>query len=191
MRFGSVIKKVGIQKGFTLIELIVSLGLFSVVMTISAGAVLSILDANAKAQSASAIMTNLNIALDGMTREMRTGTGFSCTNDYTFSFTTQDGADVIYTRNSGSGSVLPSITKAVDGAAAVPITSPEISVDTLKFSCVGTSGSDLIQPFVRIIIRGNAGTKTNLITYFDIQTSVTQRLLDASGSAEPTPSFGE
>lgn len=169
------------QKGFTLIELIVSLGLFSVVMTISAGAVLAILDANAKAQSAGAVMTNLNIALDGMTREMRTGTTFSCgglSQATTFSFITQDGINTTYTRVAGDATHLPSITKQTNGGVAVAITSPEISVDNLQFYCTGLSTSDYIQPLIRVVVQGKAGTDANLIARFDIQTSVAQRLLD-------------
>lgn len=66
------------QSGFTLIEMIVSLGLFSVVITMSMGALLVLLSNNLKLQGEQNIMTNLTFAVDSMTRELRTGTGYNC-----------------------------------------------------------------------------------------------------------------
>lgn len=64
--------------GFTLIEMIVSLALFSVVVTISVGALLVLIASNEKLQNEQSVMTNLSFALDSMTREMRTGTFYYC-----------------------------------------------------------------------------------------------------------------
>jgi len=66
------------QSGFTLIEIIVSLGVFSVVITIAVGALLMLVAANDQLQSEQAVMTNLSFALDSMTREIRTGTNYYC-----------------------------------------------------------------------------------------------------------------
>ena len=64
--------------GFTLIEMIVSLGIFAVVAVIALGALVQIISANKKAQTLLATMTNMNFALDAMSREIRTGTGYYC-----------------------------------------------------------------------------------------------------------------
>ena len=48
------------HRGFTLIEIIVSLGLFAIVAIVAAGALLKILDSNKKAQSIQNTMTNLS-----------------------------------------------------------------------------------------------------------------------------------
>jgi prepilin-type N-terminal cleavage/methylation domain-containing protein len=66
------------QLGFSLIEMIVSLGLFSVVITISVGALLMLIATNEQLQSEQTVMTNLSFALDSMTREIRTGTNYYC-----------------------------------------------------------------------------------------------------------------
>jgi prepilin-type N-terminal cleavage/methylation domain-containing protein len=66
------------QAGFTLIEMIVSLGIFSVVMTIAVGSLLVLIFNNQKLQGEQSVMTNLAFALDGMTREIRTGTHYFC-----------------------------------------------------------------------------------------------------------------
>ncbi len=64
--------------GFTLIEMIVSLALFSVVITTSVGALLALLAANQQLQGQQGVMTNLAFALDSMTREIRTGYNYHC-----------------------------------------------------------------------------------------------------------------
>ena len=66
------------NKGFTLVEMIVSLALFSVVATVSLGALIKIVSANKKAQTLHATITNLNFALETMSREMRVGTKYDC-----------------------------------------------------------------------------------------------------------------
>ena len=64
--------------GFTLIEMIVSLGVFSVVVTIAVGALLVLIAANRQLQDEQSILSNLAFALDSMTREIRTGTQYYC-----------------------------------------------------------------------------------------------------------------
>jgi prepilin-type N-terminal cleavage/methylation domain-containing protein len=66
------------QSGFTLVEMIVSLTLFSVVITISIGALLSLIGSNDQLRSEQTVMTNLAFALDSMTREIRTGSYYNC-----------------------------------------------------------------------------------------------------------------
>lgn len=68
------------NKGFTLIEVMVSLALFIAVMTIAAGALLSIIDANRKSQAEKSVIDNVNFALDNMVRNIRTGTEWVCGN---------------------------------------------------------------------------------------------------------------
>jgi prepilin-type N-terminal cleavage/methylation domain-containing protein len=66
------------NSGFTLIEMIVSLGVFSVVVTIAVGAILVLISTNQKLQAEQSVMTNLAFALDTMTREIRTGYNYYC-----------------------------------------------------------------------------------------------------------------
>ncbi len=66
------------EKGFTLIEMIVSLGVFSIVITIAVGALLVIISTNKQLQTEQSVMSNLAFAMDSMTREMRTGYSYVC-----------------------------------------------------------------------------------------------------------------
>lgn len=64
--------------GFTLIEMIVSLGVFSMVVTTAVGAMLVLIATNQRLQAEQSVMTNLAFALDTMTREIRTGYNYYC-----------------------------------------------------------------------------------------------------------------
>lgn len=66
------------QSGFTLVEMIVSLTLFSVVITVTVGALLSLIGSNDQLRSEQSVMTNLAFALDSMSREIRTGVYYNC-----------------------------------------------------------------------------------------------------------------
>ena len=67
------------NRGFTLIEMIVSLAIFSIVVTTAVGAMLILISTNQQLQSEQNVMTNLSFALDTMTREIRTGYNYYCT----------------------------------------------------------------------------------------------------------------
>lgn len=66
------------DRGFTLVEMIVSLAIFSIVSVVALGAVVKIISANNKAQTLQASVNNLSFALDTMSRELRTGRAFVC-----------------------------------------------------------------------------------------------------------------
>ena len=65
------------QKGFTLVEMIVSLAIFTVVAVVAVGALLKITDANRKSQTLKTAINNLNFALESMSREMRVGANYA------------------------------------------------------------------------------------------------------------------
>lgn len=69
------------RRGFSLVEMIVAMGIFAIVAVVALGALAKIISANRKAQSLQASVTNLNYALDAMTREMRFGLQYRCDND--------------------------------------------------------------------------------------------------------------
>jgi prepilin-type N-terminal cleavage/methylation domain-containing protein len=66
------------QRGFTLAELIVAVGLFAVVMFIATGALLSIVNLNKKSQAQQSAINNLSSTMESMVRNIRTGTSYHC-----------------------------------------------------------------------------------------------------------------
>jgi len=66
------------NKGFTLIEMIVVLGAFTIVITISLSSFLAILNAQKKSISIGNVQENLRFAMEMMLKEIRTGTSYYC-----------------------------------------------------------------------------------------------------------------
>lgn len=66
------------KKGFLLIEMLVAVGIFTVVMLISITAVLSILDVNKKNQSMKSVINNLNLAINGIAKNLTVSKGYYC-----------------------------------------------------------------------------------------------------------------
>ncbi len=188
------------ERGFTLVEMIVAVGLFSVVMLVCVGALLSLVNANRKAQALQSVMNNLNIALDGIVRDARMGTEYngssgcsgnndSSPNDCTgggtsFSFLPYcstppcDPNPWVYSFGKDSNGI-GRIYKSEDGQTPVPITAPEVSIEDMEFYVVGTTPGDTTQPKVVIVIKGTAGASAGSgQTTFHIQATAVQRALD-------------
>lgn len=178
------------QAGFTLVEMIVGVFLFTVVMLVAVGALVSILDANRRAQANKAVMNNLHFALESMTREIRVGRDYETVGgEETFSFTDKDGCSITYTRTDvdgdGSLEIVRSVVNSTDTCTksdsdSVPMTAPEVTVSLLEFYVGGTDPGpdDMVQPHVIIIVRGSAGLTERTRVPFNLQTFVTQRFLD-------------
>ena len=94
------------NKGFTLVEVLVSLSIFTIVVVISVTVLLVLVDASARAQNSQSIITNLSFALDSMTREIRTGSDYFCAVES--GFLPVDGAE---TQDCSSGGIVFSFTE--------------------------------------------------------------------------------
>jgi prepilin-type N-terminal cleavage/methylation domain-containing protein len=189
--------------GFTLIEIIVAVGLFSVVMLVSTGALLALVTANRKAQVTQSVMNNLNIALDGMVRNIREGTSFHCgsgtglitqpadcaTNvgpaggDTLFGFRpfapAHDVDRTIYYFQNGRIYQQQYINGAYQ--TAIAITASEVQIDTMRFYVTGTITGDQYQPRVVMVVKGTVGypsSTAKVRSSFNIQATAVQRVLD-------------
>ena len=175
--------------GFTLIEMMVAVALFSVVMVVSIGALLSLVDASKRAQGIQSSVNNLNVALDGMVRALRMGKNFHKVNDHKITFTPfgKPGETWTYyfaeTTPTGSPEPRGSLYKIynINGInnVGVLLTAPEVDIDSVRFDVTGQVSGDSLQPRIMMTVRGKAGyDKAKTTTRFDIQASATQRLLD-------------
>ena len=172
------------QKGFTLIEMLVSIALFSVVLTVTLGAILTIADSNKKARSLMSVTNNLNFAIDSMTRSIKAGemasnavpAGGKCITTKQIDYSDGDN----FARESveycliedaeGKGQIVQSI----ENGEAVPITSSDVDVDYLKFEQIILDGG---QPRVLILVGGTVKVSEKISSNFSIQTTVAQRKL--------------
>jgi prepilin-type N-terminal cleavage/methylation domain-containing protein len=71
-------KKTHHISAFTLIEIMVAVAIFSVVMVVALGALLSLSVADRRAEAIKTATDNLNFAVDSMSRTIRTGTNYNC-----------------------------------------------------------------------------------------------------------------
>lgn len=69
------------KKGFTLIEMLVAVGLFSVVMLLSTAVIFSIINGNRKSQTINTVVNNLNFSIESVIRDVKTGYWYQC-HDY-------------------------------------------------------------------------------------------------------------
>lgn len=67
-----------INKGFTLVELMVAVAVFSIVMVVAMSALLNVIDANNKARAIKTAINNVSFALEGISKDMRVGSNYLC-----------------------------------------------------------------------------------------------------------------
>lgn len=170
--------------GYTLIELIVAVGLFAIVMTLSTGAYLIMINANRVTQGLATGIDNLSFVLDDVTTSMRTGTAYACASTNTtpvdcqsggstVSFTNQDGCLVSYTLLNGA--VVESQQSPCRQLTNVVLTEPAITVTQLTFYVVGSANTDTLQPYVTIVIAGTVQTSPGKTQPFNVESSVIMR----------------
>lgn len=192
--------KIATNRGFSLIEVLVSLAVFAVVVTISVGTLVVLINANAKVQNMQTAMTNLTFALDSITREIRTGTIYHCRtslsdslsgtsdpqdcfnggvqfefNEAGRSLTGSDGPRMGYRFNDGR--LERKLGQTGDWQA---LTAPDIEITEGYFAVSGTTRGDIEPPIVTIYLAGTVvgaateGTEAE----FEMQTTVTQYVQD-------------
>lgn len=64
--------------GYSLVEILVVLGLFSSIATLTLGALLNAQTVNARLQETQAILDNINLSVQTVTRDIRFGSNFHC-----------------------------------------------------------------------------------------------------------------
>lgn len=190
------------NKGFSLIEIMVSLAVFSIVVLVAAGALLSIIDGARKTQALKSVINNLNFAMEDMSRNLRVGTSYYCgegangaqgqscapgatSNAVTFKsnkFSSIGNTPIYmgYKFDNVKGQLL--FKDDLNGTGDyVPITAPEVTISKATFTVLGASAGstgDQEQPRILITIQGSAGLNLRSQSNFNIQTSITQRVLD-------------
>ena len=175
------------QGGFTLVEMLVAVGLFVLIVSFSLGALLSIFDANRKAQSSKTVVDNLNLTIENMVRTIHFGSNYYCgvspdpddTNDCS------GGDDAVSVTFNGDRVVYDlsgtSIRKSYNGGSSyTTITAPEAVIEHLKFYVFESSNFDANQPYIVVVIKGYVGNSNKPSTQivFSLETLISPRALD-------------
>ncbi len=191
--------------GFTLVEMLVSLALFTIVATMSVGTLLVLITGNARVVGEQTSLTTLSFALDSITREIRTGSEYYCDT------ATQVGSAAVYNsvtavRNCTTGDVGFSFREAgesitggvgakriayyfsngtlwrkVGANAAEPIVTNDVRITNARFVVTGASplgtSTEMVQPTVSILLEAQSSSSDSG-KVFTLQSTVTQRSLD-------------
>lgn len=177
--------------GFSVMETVVSIGIFSVVMTAMVSVLVSSFRAETKAANVRAVTENLRFTLELMTRELRTGYGYKLVTPAGcptsgLQFTSVNQAvpqERFYYRDAATGALMRAamlVAGSVDCSLIRQFTSEEIFVDQFGIQMNGTTpGSIDGQPRITLSFRFHAkNPKPGTETGFWLQTTITQRVRD-------------
>ena len=164
-------QKTNFKRGFTLVEMMVSVAIFAIVMTIALGSLLAMSESDRKAQTLKSVINNLNFSLDSMSRSIRTGQAYHCDSlqlplsdprdckdtsqggpATSFAYQpAQGGATVVYRFETSDTAAavcgqpagkVGCITRSFDGGNTyLAITSPEVFISALNFYVIGAAES--------------------------------------------------
>lgn len=184
-------KRIKNKSGFTLLEMMLSIGIFSVLVVAAIGITLGISDAQIKAQNIQSILDNIRFSLELITKEMRTGYGYSLTTKCAasgseISFITSGGEERVYFLDPSTGLIQRARTPITSGdctdpSKVKPFTSEQVVVERLNFSqlqgqAVGPTDG---QPRTTITLTVTSRSpKLHLQSSMNLQTTVVQRLRD-------------
>jgi prepilin-type N-terminal cleavage/methylation domain-containing protein len=188
------------NQGFTLVEMMVAIAVFSIVMITAMSALLNVVDANNKARAIKTAINNVSFALEGISKDMRMGTDYNCGSGSEPDGDCLSGGNIIKYRSiRADEETIGPLTQykyvyykfdndqleeclEKDGLVCnyngpfTPITSSEVKIEKAVFYVLGTDNTLSPKPQPRLIltVSGRAGDKEKISTEFDLQTSVSQ-----------------
>ena len=169
------------KDGFTLVEMLVSIALFSIVLTIAIGSIFTIIDSSRKSQTLTLVMNNLNFSLEVMTRDIKTADPaeieiLGTFDDPILKVIDQEGDTIKYLYDSDDQTIRKSVKKPSQPESGyISIISDDVVIESFIFEKFdGDNG----QPLIILVINGYAQITERIRSDFDIQTSVSPRKLN-------------
>jgi prepilin-type N-terminal cleavage/methylation domain-containing protein len=166
------------SRAFTLVELLIAIGLFSIVITIAMGGFVRALRSQRQVVALIAANSNVSLVMEQMSREMRTGYYFCeatlitpCTSDNSnISFLNGKGENIVYYSEaspSGNGRIF----RAVNGGQGSQLTADNVNIRNLKFNLLGGVNDPPNYP-ARVVIRASVSPAGNSFNVSDVVTSI-------------------
>ncbi len=168
------------RRGFTLVELLVAIALFSVGVTIAVGGFVNALKTQRQNSALLSANSNMSLALEQMNREVRTGFDF-CVNGQTCTsneLAFKNAAGEVVTYRKGGGVSDGGIERRVGGGAFARITADNVNIRYLTFRPIGNAVGDNVQPRIVINLGVSARERGVDESVIHLQTTVSPRTLD-------------
>lgn len=164
-------------------EMVISIGIFSVLVVASIGVTLGVGNAQIKASNIQATQDNIRFSLEMVTKEIRTGSGYRLSSvcnqnpGEEISFTTSGAESRMYYLE---GDRLMRLKNTTVCRSAQPLMADEVGVERLRFVVSGAApGHQDGQPRVTVSVSVRSKSlKDPLESRMDLQTTVVQRLRD-------------
>jgi prepilin-type N-terminal cleavage/methylation domain-containing protein len=172
-------------KGFTLVEMIISVGIFATVMIVVIGSLLQVVSANSRSQAIKVVLDSVDFAIEDLTRNIKNGVSYECSDtgstdcssDPSSYFSVENNSRVkisyLLGRHPENNSV-NAILKRTGTATRIAITPPEVNIEKLLFFLDGIDDPN-DQPNVFLIVEGTVNYKKSLNARINVETFITQR----------------
>ncbi len=168
------------SRGYTLIELVIAVGLFAVIMMLASGAYFMMISISRQTQGIATGIDNLSFAIETMTRTIRTGTNYSCNGggngNGNGSDCTSGGSTFHVVSSSGAGMDY-ALTNGVITQNGVALTDPSVTVTSLTFYAYGTGKppADYHAPRVTFVVSGTVSSGPGKTEPFTVESGATMR----------------
>lgn len=174
-----------LNRGFTLIESLVAVGLFGLIISVAVGGFVKALRTQSQVTALLAANGNASLAIEQIAREIRTGYNFKkCASpnlQFGFcedlEFTNSSGRAVVYEVDSDNGRGF--IAKSEDGGVPVRVTADNVDVKYMDFYMEGERKGDGEPPRITVSIGvAPGGGSVGEMSITRIQTTISARQSD-------------
>lgn len=194
-------KNNNLKCGFSLVEMLVAIGIFMSIMTIAISSLTSIVGANKKSQVIKSTVENVVFAIEYVSRTMRTGTNYRCLSDdlsgncvgnggNAVSFVIAVGPgyfiNIIYKFDKVTGELIRIVNDPIKGKSEAKLISTDsnVNIDNMTFYVLGSGAINERNPNIalrtqpRVIVTASGSIRvkgSNESNLFNLQTSISQR----------------
>lgn len=176
------------RAGFTLLEMVISIGIFSVIVMTAISIMIQVSRVQIKASNLQTILDNVRFGFELLTKELRTGTGYGSNSicGPGIGFKNSFGEDRVYYLDLGTKTIMRSLANVGpadcggNNPVIQPLTSEDIEVNRLDFQIHGqNSGPGDGQPWLTINLEAKSKSpRYQLDSSINLQTTIVQRLRD-------------
>ena len=164
------------SRGFTIVELLVAMGLFVILIGIATGGFIRALRTQRLIVALMAANDNVNLTLEQMAREIRTGYNFSKISDTELQFVNANNIVVFYRLNEGA------IERGTEDVFLQrtyrKITADNVKIIGFNINLLGNNPGDGYPPRITISLSVGIPNKYFENVSTNIQTTISARVLD-------------